>query len=338
MFYGMRSVLQIIFLCSLSINLITIVSCLRSGEKIITDKQLFESQIYIKFLNTNQITILAKDHINSDRVIDKPYLTWIPLIMLHGFENGIETTTCIYYKVPYFTNDKNNEGILRVESSSKLKRCDPNFNNNELKDGFEILDLKWIRELKVYYVENVLRTDNRKKVLTPFTLYFKIQILDANEKFQWLEFPLMGVTKSIPYKTKDFSDSFVEKYLPAINIKWTFDTIQKRSLEKQENKGLVLSDGEPCYQVDDSCAVVIPYKCHLCANGQYEVAGYRCPNGGNRYCGKDLCGQKGMPACLRGYRVKDQVQIDYCFDGSDAGFCSTNLKVSCGSNHYLICE
>lgn len=82
-----------------------------------------------------------------------------------------------------------------------------------------------------------------------------------------------------------------------------------------------------CHDVDDLCQERSPSRCHECAEGWYEI-----PNGcfqGPKYCGRDRCGEKGMPACRRGMKYQKQEKKFECRTDPSFVYCSPGLMVQC---------
>ena len=92
-----------------------------------------------------------------------------------------------------------------------------------------------------------------------------------------------------------------------------------------------------CHQVDQDCGSVVAYSCDRCRYGFFEVADFKCPQGGTKYCGRNRCGELGQPACLRGFQA-NSVQGARCEDDWNAGFCRHGLRRVCDTNGVLVCS
>lgn len=95
-----------------------------------------------------------------------------------------------------------------------------------------------------------------------------------------------------------------------------------------------LKAGEICLAVADDCSVSKD-RCGECEGGSHYIKNSACASAYSKVCGRDLCGQKGYYACLRGHAstgIKD-----YCIQDSPVGFCSGDNRVGC-VNGTLVCE
>ena len=102
------------------------------------------------------------------------------------------------------------------------------------------------------------------------------------------------------------------------------------------------SSAKLCHQVDANCQNVVSYQCNTCAFGHYEVVDHHCPQGGSKFCGVNRCGEQGQPACVRGEvaasrLLKEGEILNWCSQGSPAGFCQQGLETHCDGNGVLIC-
>lgn len=102
------------------------------------------------------------------------------------------------------------------------------------------------------------------------------------------------------------------------------------------------SSAKLCHQVDANCQNVMSYQCNACAFGHYEVVDHHCAQGGSKFCGVNRCGEQGQPACVRGEvaasrLLKEGEILNWCSQGSPAGFCQQGLETHCDGNGVLIC-
>lgn len=109
------------------------------------------------------------------------------------------------------------------------------------------------------------------------------------------------------------------------------------SLENLPRKS-ALEDGEFCHKVNEDCKDVLPFQCGRCPRGWYQIVDVHCSQGSSKICGRDLCGQRGEPACPRGVQhLFGEIPASLCFEGSDAGICEQGLTTSCDERGVLIC-
>ena len=99
-----------------------------------------------------------------------------------------------------------------------------------------------------------------------------------------------------------------------------------------------------CHDFDKTCKEKMPFQCERCRYGWFEVVGYGCAQGGRKFCGRNRCGQRGQPACLRGFRhIVDSLSLEkkrgpLCRDDSPMAFCQIGLRVICDSRRILVCR
>lgn len=96
----------------------------------------------------------------------------------------------------------------------------------------------------------------------------------------------------------------------------------------------LLQDGEVCLKVENDCSRSKDL-CGRCEGGSYYVKNSSCTTAYSKVCGRDNCGEKGEPACIRGH-ISTGV-MDYCIQDSPVGFCSEGSRVGC-VNGSLVCE
>ena len=133
-----------------------------------------------------------------------------------------------------------------------------------------------------------------------------------------------------------------ERYDPPVNKSYRTGLLIGGWPLEEEQKGNFrdnYKDGSSplCHRVDRDCQNVLEYSCDQCRFGFFEVADFKCPQGGSKYCGRSRCGEPGMPACLRGYRA-NHVEVSRCVDGWEAGFCQEGLQRICDENGVLVCS
>lgn len=92
-----------------------------------------------------------------------------------------------------------------------------------------------------------------------------------------------------------------------------------------------------CKKVNDKCEVVGQDNCHLCPTSTYTVLRSKCTTDQDRYCGKDLCGLKNYPACIRHLFAGNEFFRTGCFQKTDIGLCSRGLVTICDKDKNVIC-
>ena len=92
-----------------------------------------------------------------------------------------------------------------------------------------------------------------------------------------------------------------------------------------------------CHQFNEQCEEVVSNICSQCRYGWYEVVGKGCEKGREKYCGRDRCGERGQPACLRGFQYEKATVQSLCSENSPAVFCQKGLRAYCKEGKSLIC-
>lgn len=196
----------------------------------------------------------------------------------------------------YKYEKEKSEGHLKVIRRKIQDRCEDYF----LEDSG--LSISQIRNFAISY---------KKRKLTIF--------IDKKK----LKYELYNILTKKKYKLFD---------TPKINTKVPGVLI---SFVDQKN-GKKLNEGEICFDIDDSCSVVQKDLCFLCPGKVTEVIASSCKTSYRKYCLSQTCGEKGKPACIRGYQAT-RYKLNYCLPGSPVGFCKKPLKVFC-ENGELICR
>jgi hypothetical protein len=98
-----------------------------------------------------------------------------------------------------------------------------------------------------------------------------------------------------------------------------------------------LADGTLCFQVDDGCNV-LKNNCNDCESGSMPIISSKCDKEYNKICSVTACGNRGAPACVRGYNYSGKVIDTGCIDGSSSGYCQGGLSAYCDERSILVCR
>jgi hypothetical protein len=93
-----------------------------------------------------------------------------------------------------------------------------------------------------------------------------------------------------------------------------------------------------CHKVNEKCESEEEFSCDQCRYGWYEVVPTKCALSGDKFCGIDKCGEKGFPACFRGYKFDKRQIFSGCTPENNSAFCQKGLSVICDSKGVLICD
>ena len=148
----------------------------------------------------------------------------------------------------------------------------------------------------------------------------KLNLFIDQRKIQFL---LMNEVLSRNYKLN--SHAFSQTTIPGIAISFF-----------KSKAGHYLKDGDICFNTDDQCQTIQEDICHLCPTRVLEVVGNNCQRSYKKYCRNMVCGTKGAPACIRGWKTTG-MQGHYCVPGSPLGYCKKPLRVFCEDGE-LICR
>jgi hypothetical protein len=243
----------------------------------------------------------------SDQILLLPPFTWRLLLSL-------DTNICLFYRTPLDSDT----GTLRIVQT-KERPC-----FGESYDEFLIAELNNIKDLgfkKVARRESYLQQENEILISAQW----------RQSTFEWkLNFPLVKSTKDLENPEKLMSS--------AVYLGNTLNPFIKSnkligSWEQRYSDG----DFSFCHRVDKDCQDIVEFKCSECRFGWVEVVDHFCPQGGSKICGRNRCGERGEPACLRGRSFLEENVDGPCFADSTAGFCGPGLSIVCDENQILIC-
>lgn len=195
----------------------------------------------------------------------------------------------------------------------------------KIPDGNKLGEVKIISILKDQKCEKQILTSSKVVVSNIFNFGIefigrKISLKIDTKNYNYMLFNLVLPKK---YRLDDSSAS--NTYEPGIFI----------SFLKDKN-ATSLKQGEVCFDINDNCEITRKDICHLCPSKVLSVVANSCKTSYRKYCKPIVCGAKGMPACIRGYRAS-QYLGNYCIPGSPVGFCQKPFKVFC-ENKELICR
>ena len=303
--------------------LIIVLSCGRD------EFSTFNAKNFVMWSTVVDFEILDMSLLNTNVAIERPVLTWKPLLRLKILaKDAVDYKYhCLYYRVPY----RNKKGILKVVETEE-KCVDP-------VDKKEFSLLGGIEKLKIFFFDKKKRLDEGK-ILEPLTLYFHMQIEGIDK---WPEFPFVNLKKG--REKKRYASSIIKRKYPGL-IVWPARQgrvdFEKRATKIDFREGFLgkidddYSKGEAvvCHKIDDQCNTIGKMNCNRCRYGHFEAAGSSCTDTNIKICGINRCGKSGWPACPRG---KVALKTEGCVNGSAAGFCEPGLRAFCDENKILVC-
>lgn len=271
-------------------------------------------------------------YINLDKVIERPFGIFMNLLKLTNLDHGGEKSDfCLFYQIPM--KDKS-DGTLRL-THSDLGQCKDNF------DEKIIAEIEAIKDLKVFIYDEDTILDRKR--FEAQVLYF---LFESNGKLETLQFPLLNYIGEPPPQWKRYSNSFENRRLKGIKVSSIGMSSQKNETRKiLKTKGsfgdhYINNSLETCHNFNADCQETQEFSCHNCRYGWFSaIPNISCDKVTLKFCGNNRCGEKGMPACVRGDQASIRMGIqakNRCYDGSPAGYCNQGLKTVCDGK-ILIC-
>lgn len=210
---------------------------------------------------------------------------------------------CVYYRIPY----KQTQGKLTVEKREGKNPCPESSEGNSYATISEVSKLSIDSsdfQLRISFLQKSL---NREMViplpnLSSGFIHQKFQPLRERKKYEGM---------SLLRLNDDSFDYSINRYLGKNSDKFSNGTAIR------------------CHQVTKNCETVGENRCNECRYGWYEVVDFQCPQGGSKFCGQNLCGEKNEPACPRGTKVVDI---------EEAGICQNDLEPVPNADKILVCQ
>lgn len=242
------------------------------------------------------------EHYPQDEKILRPKATLQPIMQINFIDRDFNAVSdCLFYYVP----DDGDNGELKIVANKTNSNC---------KD--------LIAEKPYSTVSGIINFgyEYNEKIKSEINLTLKIDTERYNYNF-------LNATKNEYSEDKLSSSVKKKKY-----INGTITSSVSYNLDQA-----LIKDGEICYDIADNCNELIRDKCSRCQHSFFQVVATKCKNKFRRICGKDKCGSRNNPACLRGYKAAGISPENYCINGSPLGICQEGLKVVC-VNNTLMCE
>ncbi len=302
------------------------------------ETQIFEGKVFLKLASTFRVKIINSEYLNSGNPINRPYFNIWPLMEFEtiGDEGSSVKTYCLIYRIP---TAKGLGGEIKLINSS----CDG-------KNSSSKISLSEIKDLKVWLVPNSIDTKDSEGKIMAFTLTL---IFQKGKEKNRMEFPLLNLSKDdfhgrdnyqirkTSISTSRFSNGVDTTYVPGI-IFLPFSGVNKNGI-KVEMIGEI-SDNYPsgtsklCHSVDEKCQTKSLFVCERCKFGWFEVVPTKCPLTGDKFCGVDRCGERGYPACFRGFKYAPSIPFLGCDPSTKAAFCQNGLRLICDTKGVLVCD
>ncbi len=290
--------LYIIFILSLS-------SCFKKEN--LNDAIIFEDRVFESLITTYNISFADASIVNSNQIISAPAGLWLLIAEFISFSDRFQNdqTLCVFYRVPMV-----DLGELLI-TKNKAGKCLGHIGSDDKK----IATLRDINGLKVSF------KDDKDNFFSIFSLsFFK------SGKSKEVQFILGNINRD---------KNNLLTIMPSVNFYKKSDKNYKMMGELQDN--YKEKTAIACHKVNKECSTTLDFKCDKCRYGWYEVVNVSCPQGGDKYCGQENCGEKGSPACARGFSYIKQKFKNVCFNDSPFGFCNQGLSPVCDDNSVLIC-
>ncbi|MCK5883208.1 MAG: hypothetical protein KAG61_05930 [Bacteriovoracaceae bacterium] len=278
---------------------------------------LFKAELFNTLITSSQLQLVEPERADSNVVIVRPPLTWVPLFKVTVEEKRGRGELCFFYRTPH----RKVKGILKLVEVEYGQRCRT------------VLDP--LGEISIASIEGVsdLLLFTKKGTFSGAEITLTFIHNDINRS---LSLPMYNMSKAIPLKR--FSGSGRSRPINGISISSDLPLLDK-NLHKGDSL-LLQKNGEAisCHRVSSDCETVDPNICNRCRYGWFPGAsGISCPQGGTKYCRPNQCGERGMPACPRGIEHRRYKIEDICIADSPAAFCRAGLRVICTAKKELIC-
>ena len=317
-----------------------LISCKPSSESLLKEGS------YSELMTTFKVELLNYKNFNSGKYITRPSGTWQPLIVFHFMGNygSGYLQKCLIYRIPY---KKNIKGALKLIALKKNEKC----HEKILLESEETIE--GIGNVKAFLLS---RRETARRKVNKEIYNFELEFLDAKNKKRVFNLPLYNLTDPNISKFdnqgkrirklyrkifKKFDSSSTQNklggviVLPKGKIHLEFD--KKSSFLGSLNDSFLDQTAKRCHKVNNNCETIEKYKCDRCKYGWYEVIGSKCRKVRDKYCGVNRCGEKGWPACVRGFNFSKSRIESGCYAESDSGFCQKGLVTGCDGDQNLIC-
>lgn len=315
-----------------------IASC-RINSSVYSDEDIFEAKNYIEWITVFDVHALKSSLLNSGKPIVSPVFTWCPLLKLIfiGKGGGNRRTHCLVYKIPH----KERDGTLKVIEIDNNESCDDVYQ----RKSFSILEN--IRDLKLSLLFKKKRAKGKTKNRDIFSLNIDYMIRDGKSgklNSAHMVFPFINLERkglvlfdsdekkaASSYELGRYHSSVTLRKIPGMSI-WHTGKLEGK--EKREKSFGNLEDSYPDKKMIRCRENGKKFFCDKCKYGWFEAIS---SNGIAGFCGVDRCGERGWPACSRGYHYSGKNIKRGCYDGGVAGFCEKELSTFCDENGILIC-
>lgn len=290
-------------LLKLSVLLLLLCSCFSDNHQ----SREFELILKEKFWEARSLEFNAPMMFLDKEVKDPPF-TWRLLLT-------IDKKDCLFYRTPL----EEEKGILR------LVRADENECSGDSYTQEVIAEIEQVKNLSLHKI--VKRESYLQKERD-----YQVKVKINHKDFAWqLIAPQVeaGLKKSFKPELLMSSASFQYNGVK----EWLNDKLVRGDWEQRYSDG----DFQFCHRVNKDCEDVEEFSCEECRFGWVEVIDHYCPQGGSKICGRDRCGERGEPACLRGRSFLEENVDGPCFADSLAGYCGPKLNTVCDENGVLIC-
>tara|TARA_R110002072_G_scaffold534_2_gene3628 strand:+ start:160166 stop:161071 length:906 start_codon:yes stop_codon:yes gene_type:complete len=247
-----------------------------------------------------------------------PY-TWTPI--LEGrteIANKKKSYICLMY---YFNKEENKES-LALYSHSIAKKCTQ---LNEKDFSVKVTDLNQV-QFKVIEQENTIDLSFLK-----------------NKELQLLRIPFYNLPLDL-WSKKNFFDSEVlssqtmKRKYPGVFVLPSEVSLRPDTLYGELDDLYSKGKTKVCHDFNSKCEETIAFECGQCRYGWFSTIGRGCENGTRKYCGVDRCGNKGEPACPRGFiHKRSESKEQVCSEKSQNAFCKTGLQLFCNEQKVLVC-
>lgn len=304
--------LRINFLSAIIFFCLLVTSCKSNNNN---EYEFVNGTLLPKWTFTYEFNFSRPEYNQVDFEVVSPPSTWQRIFSLKFLSSNSELRKhCVFYRVPLKNDRFNKLGILRVVEVDINKNCKVQYNN---ADFLEIVE---IERLRITY-------RNRKLIL-------KIKKIGGNKKYSFLFLNIVRDEKFKRYSSSGKNYSLPSTLIAPGDFK---QIIGLKDYIGESEDNYPERSMKTCHQMDENCNPIVEYQCDLCKLGWFNVIGSKCSSVLTKLCGDNRCGEKGWPACIKGYEYMGIDTSSKCIPNHPSGFCNKGLTSHCDENGILIC-
>ena len=324
--------LKDIFIVHITCILFLASSCYK--KELTTDQ--FYQKTYPLIISTLRVEA-STIYLNTHSALIRPPATIVNILTFIAMDGAFKKIKyCLFYKMPHLS--RKTLGRLFLTSSSPEIDC----KDHKLKEY--ISEIENIQELSIHLNDQDTIVNRKRFQKNIFYIEFK-----KKDELRTLTYPLYNYQGKKENNYFRYSSSFKDTLMKGVMI--SAPSLQKNNPKNKKPRaatkelGLYESNYKDknltiCHSFKSNCQEDISFKCDQCRFGWFQaISTITCGSKNTKFCGRDQCGGRGMPACIRGEEAAVRMGLESklrCYENSPAGYCNAGLETSCDGS-YLIC-